>query len=572
MRCHLLLKKVSLGLFLILFSTAFIPSRPANTQTRNAAVIFLKHSEASCYIADACLPDFPQALVDTIGNPRHTAAIYTLMMNYRIPAYIREATYAHANFHFDVILNPYSNDGWFEAPRPLEEYTAVEGQENLVFRDAIELAYAALGNAIDQYDMLMVVQNFQSLYGYTIICGVTEPGDYKTCPISVGPKNLDISLVSVGEHADDDGFYEVLGHELGHVLSLYHVVMGPYDIIGNSDVLTHYGGWSKVYAGWADGITDMPYAAGSDELTTTLDPISLPGNNVLRIPFFQSTRDKFAGYFVECRARIGYDAKIPEEGVIITRVSTYGGYENAARIVSPLRNNDYADAALSPGEVYVDENYGGITITYMEQSGDRCVVKAHRGEIVAPDPWISLGSEVDSGKGYTEYSSQDIWIDSQQNGWDVYRTGYGQTEVGGEWHPTGYGDPFWANHENRIKFLIRNSGFSDAEHVFVDVYVTQPMMLYLPCKDEPRPNVGVLVGTVEIDHLEKDGFYFGEVPWTPSNYATAEVKVVIRDYVGEVSHVNNSAKETYAGQYILADTVRDVAVEKMTTAIEDSLL
>ena len=568
MNTHSVSKTVSLALLLILFCAAFVPSQPANTQTRNAAVIFLKHSEASCYIADACLPDFPQALVDNIGTPRHTAAIYTLMLNYRIPAYIREATYGHASFHFDAILNPYSNDGWFEAPRPLEEYTTVEGQENLAFRDAIELAYAALGDAIDQYDMLMVVQNFQSLYGYTLICGVTEPGDYKTCPISVGPKNLDISLVTVGEQADDDGFYEVLGHELGHVLSLYHVTMGQYDIMGNADVLNHYGGWSKVYAGWADGITEMPYHNSSYSLNTVLDPLSVPGNNVLRIPFFPLAMNNFVGYIVECRARFGYDANIPEEGVIITRVNTYPGYEFAAWIVFPLGGNDYSDAALSPGEAYVDEIHG-LTITYMEQmSGKRCSVKAARGEIVAPDPVITRGSETLSDAGYTKYSSRDIWLDSEQNGWDVYPAGYGLTQEGGQWHPTGYGDPFWFDHENRIKFLIRNTGFGDAEHVFVDVYVTQPMMLYLPCDDEPRPNNAVLVGTVEIDHLEKDGFFFGEVPWTPTTYAAAQVDVVIRDYVGEVSHVNNTASENYAGQTFLIGNIRDIAQQELTIALE----
>ena len=44
--------------------------------------------------------------------------------------------------------------------------------------------------------------------------------------------------------------------------------------------------------------------------------------------------------------------------------------------------------------------------------------------------------------------------------------------------------------------------------------------------------------------------------------------MVIRDYVGGVSHANNFASETYAGQHILADAARDVAVEKMSAAIE----
>lgn len=558
-------KTVSLALLLILLCAGFIPSQPANTQSKKAAVIFLKHAGSQ----NATLPDFPQVLVDAIGTPRHTATIYTLMMNFKMSGYIREATYNHANVKFDAIRNPNSPDGWFTAPRPLEDYKAVEGQENLVFRDAIELVYAALGNAIENYDMLIVVQNFQSLYGYTLICGVTEPGDYVTCPISVGPKNLNISLVTVGEQEDDDGLYEVLAHELGHVFSLYHVRMGPYDIIGNSEVLTHYGGWSKVYAGWAEGITNMPYVNGPYSLTTILNPLSVPGNNVLRIPVFPTFGNNFVGYIVECRARIGYDANIPEEGVIITWVNTLPGYEYAAQIVFPLGGNDDSDAALAPGEAHADQ-VNGLTITYTEQmSGKRCAVEVNRGEIVAPDPSIKKGSETSSGTGYTNYSSRDIWLDSEKNGWDVYPAGASFTHEGGQSRPTGYGDPFWVNHENRIKFLIRNTGFSDAEQVFVDVYVTQPMILYLPCEDEYRPNDAVLIGTVKIDRLEKDGFFFGEVPWTPTTHAVARVDVVIRDYLGELSHANNTASETYAQQTILMmDAVRDIDHQALLTALE----
>ena len=84
---------------------------------------------------------------------------------------------------------------------------------------------------------------------------------------------------------------------------------------------------------------------------------------------------------------------------------------------------DYNTAALAPGEVFVDEDRQ-ITITYLSKDAyDNCTVKAELGEINAPDPYIMRSSEAPSGAGYVEYTSRDIWIDSQENGWDVYPFG-----------------------------------------------------------------------------------------------------------------------------------------------------
>ena len=66
-----------------------------------------------------------------------------------------------------------------------------------------------------------------------------------------------------------------------------------------------------------------------------------------------------------------------------------------------------------------------------------------------------MGISEESSGGYTVYTSPDIWIDSQENGWDVYPQGESFTYEAGISVPSGYGDPFWVNHENRIHFLDR---------------------------------------------------------------------------------------------------------------------
>ena len=557
-------KKILQALLIVLFCTGFTLLPPAAPTTIKVLVVFLKLSAPFCSSPEACLPDFGQNHMDSVHEPRHSASTYESMLNYTMSSFIKEATYNNANVIFDAVLNPDSSDGWFDAPHSLEQYNNPNGDyppaaEAFMGQDAYNLAYGVIGSAADNYDMLYVVNNIQMLYGFA-----TSQYPYD-------------SLVVSGENSNDDSFFAVLGHELGHTFTLHHVVMGPYDIVGDSPVLVHYGGWSKVWAGWVPQITDMPCIDGPCEITTTLQPMVRAGNNVLRIPFINFPAPHFWGYFVECRAQIGFDAKIPEEGVIITRVLTAFTFENAARIAFPEGIENYNTAALAPGEVFVDEERQ-ITITYVSKDAyDNCTVKAELGEINAPDLMIKSGSETPSGAGYVEYTSRDIWIDSQENGWDVYPFGTAFSQEGGQSVPTGYGDPFWVDHENRIKFLVRNIGYSAADNVIADVYVTQPIILTFPpitCED-PRLNDRELIASVNIDHLAKDGIYFGSVPYTPTTNASAQVEVVIRDYVGEVTHTNNSASETYASQYVMADVLGELDIDTLFEALDpgaDSVL
>ncbi len=522
---------------------------------KKVAVIFIKFSP-DCPSDDACNPEFPPELRANINTPRDSASYTASLLNLNMTRYIMEATYSHTHMVFSAIVNPNSSDGWFEIPYGMRYYSQPETNLNFrnIFEDALQLAYSAVGDDIQNYDVILLINNIQSQYGYTLGCSYTAPGDYVTCPITVpsssGGSIKQLSLVHIGEHADNESMFEVLGHELGHVHNLFHVWMGPYDIVGNSDVLTHYGGWSKSRAGWVPQVTDLD-APG--EVTVSLDPLEHPGHNVLRIPFVKYG-DVFSGFIVECRAKIGFDVNIPEEGVIVSYASTNGMNGDIglqAVIGFPEYDGDFTDAALSPGEAYVNIAHN-VTITYISRdTAGRCTVKAQRGQIHAPDPMINPWSETDSGVGYVKYSSRDIWIDSQSNGWDVYAYGSGMTSEGGEIHPTGYGDTFWPNHDNKIKYVIHNTGYDDARDVWVDIYVTQPMILFNRCSDETSLNYATLLGSQNIELLRKDESYFGEILWTPMSSSTAQVDVVIRDYMGEVTHENNIASETYtASQHL----------------------
>jgi hypothetical protein len=58
-----------------------------------------------------------------------------------------------------------------------------------------------------------------------------------------------------------------------------------------------------------------------------------------------------------------------------------------------------------------------------------------------------------------------------------------------------------------------------------------------------------LVGSVVVDELEEGTAFFGSVPWTPNDEGPAQVFLSIEDYNGELTHSNNSGKETYVSYF-----------------------
>ena len=319
---------------------------------------------------------------------------------------------------------------------------------------------------------------------------------------------------------------------------------------------SHFSAWSKLNRSWIPTVTDMPCMEGACQVTTTLQAIELPGNNVLRIPFIATP---FTGYMAECRMKYNGDFNIPEQGVLITNIDPWRPVGSSiAQVVSPIGDNDFTTAALAPGETFVD-TAREITITYVSQEdGYKCKVKAERGDIHAPDPSnIQSGGE-ESGPDNIKYKSRDIWIDSQMNGWDVYPFGESFSLEGDIVSPAGYGDPFWVGHENRIGFKVRNTGYSTADQVKVDIFVTQPLKIQIPTLDCSGPKQGTakLIGTVVIDHLDEGEVYSGYVPWTPTINSSAQVTVQIQDYAGEISHSNNTAMETYMPNFIVMESVQ----------------
>lgn len=548
-------------LFVFLLATLFLCSGsiaipPTNAVNRKVAVIYLRHTPPYCYtqegLAPACEPKFPPDIVAAVQSPRHTASEYTTRFNARVRDYFKKVSFEQVFLSFHTISNPDSADGWFEAPHKLWQYNKESTTDASIHQDGVDLAYSAIGDALSQYDILLVVHNIQFYpMGYAQVFSNGLPAQMQYVNVLTGAKTFNIGLATAAEGTTNEELFMVVGHELGHVHSLRHVQMGDYDLMGDCDQFTHFGGWSKLWAGWDPGVTEMPCVQGPCEITTTLTPLEYKGNNILRIPYVESP---FVGYFVECRMQQNHDENIPKEGVLITHIDTITNPDTAATLILPQRDGNVDNAALSPGEYYLDVPRE-LMIKYEAKEATGCRVKVVRGLVTSPDPSIRKGNAVETSSSNVQHESRDIWIDSPQNGWDVYPNGL-FVNTGGKWVPMGAGDPFWVGHENRIRFAVSNSGYGLAENIQVKVYVDQSVVVTTPgiaCLPPRKIGGQTLVGSVTIPRLEMGEYYFGYVPWTPERNSITKVTVAIDDYPDELTDVNNIAYETYLPQYPFAD-------------------
>lgn len=538
---------------------------PLQSTTKNVAVIFLKHDEPYCTEdPNSCKPWWGPDEQALILPPRHSAAAYEAVLNNLISSYYSAASFGQISLHFDTLVNPDDEDGWFTAPHKIWEYN-----QNLasLHTDGVATAYDFLGSALEDYDMLMIVQQYQGRAGQGCGHGNAPYFGPKMCDENIGSTVVNIQEFYVGEDATDRLMAAIASHEIGHLLGLPDQyasgtinswpAMGPWDIMGNDTYFNHMGAYSKWLLDWIPAVTDIPCLTGECEITTDITPLETPGNNVLRIPF---TTDPFSGYMVECRRKMNKDENIPEEGVLVTSIDPYRPIGVTTAQVVTSSGADFLTAALAPGETYTDP-VSKVTVTYLsDTSSGACKVKAFRGEVKAPDPSIKKGSSEASSGGYTAYTSPDIWIDSQENGWDVYPQGESFTYQAGVSVPTGFGDPFWVDHENRIHFLVHNTGNEDASNVTVEIRVTQPLVLNIPganCNG-PVPGRAKTLATVVIPDLPAGGDYHGSVLWTPTKNVSARVTVVIHEYEGELTPYNNSASETYMAKHFVVGMVDNI--------------
>ena len=219
------------------------------------------------------------------------------------------------------------------------------------------------------------------------------------------------------------------------------------------------------------------------------------------------------------------------EGVLVTLADEHPEVPYGFRAIvmdNPNFPNDENRATLKLGEHFTDAARG-IQIDVTDRVGDSLVVRIRYSfpPPGRPDPQIIPW-------GNPPYSTPDIWLDSEKNGWGTFRY------TDGSGNAVGQGDVAWVNHVNRVYVRVRNLGAGNAAGVRVDVYQNNP-----PGFGQDSPNWAFL-GQIFIPSLPAGGVSTNYVNWTPTVGQHTCLRAVIEPYAGELLSTNNSAQENIA--------------------------
>lgn len=475
------------------------------------------------------------------------ASDWVTLLNAQTNNFYTRATYNQTSFTFEGPVGAPGN-GWLALGYASSGYNF-----GTTGRDAIRLADPFVNFA--SYDRVCVITNSAGFggqggagFGWPVGEGA-EYFDMSTTP-ATGMRIMSLCITNewVASYAGENGDAgaAVIGHELGHQLSLpthYGDVrfspglsrdtITPWDIMGLSPLQRHFLGWAKGERGWLAGARIQTIGAPTTpaliDQTIRVKPLETAtnsGTQLIKVPFSNAT--PFNGLVVENRQAINGDEQLPASGVLLSTVNespnVWYGYRDIV-IEDPSAPGDLNQAPLGAGQSYAEAEYG-INIDVVSQVGtDYDVRVRYQMPTSRADPAITPW-------GAPPYETPDIWIDSDKNGWDVYR----YKDAAG--NPIGQGDDAWVNHQNRVYVRIRNLGTQAASNVRVQVEVNQP-----PGMGDAGPGwagIGTIIfGTVPAGGATVQDF----VLWTPTVGAHTCIRATIEDSPGELSTTNNRAQE-----------------------------
>ncbi|MEK6373548.1 MAG: hypothetical protein AABO58_12720 [Acidobacteriota bacterium] len=235
--------------------------------------------------------------------------------------------------------------------------------------------------------------------------------------------------------------------------------------------------------------------------------------------------DETAFYYLEARSPTmgAADAALPGSGVLMYYVNT-----QIPQGQGPIILRDHgtstpglADAAIPAGGI---ESPAGTGITATVKSGP-----AGGPPFVIDLTYMPplTGYDVSIKTGDPAWTSPDIWVDNQSDGYDV--------ESGRV--PTDNGDVAIGKEENRIYARVHNTGPADAFDIEVAFFISEP---YHTVGGEA--DFTFLKSVVIPRHQPGDTTVF--VTWTPTvNDPHTCVKVVLRRLLDDTNSANNSAQQ-----------------------------
>ena len=321
-------------------------------------------------------------------DKKHSVSIETIrqIVFSGLNDFYQEASYGLMSVNGDITSE------WYQTQTPLskldlQEWTYSENDMKLFEKEAIESADKEV--------------NYRQ-YDFVILVAAGEVWPHAACHLAVLANDGTLRGIVVNE----DSPVGTYAHELGHVLpsnyeprqgcglpDLYsyeasekgrdpNIFVGPWDIMGASNLPRRFSAWSLMELGWIT--PEIINVGASVALPIAVQPIEgESGTRVLVLPLSETI-----SYVVEVRRQIGSDKNLPSEGVLVYLVdlSKENGY-GPVRVVdshpetSTLDDAPYIQGAFlanPPSDVHLAVSYAD-GVGYLMFSGGSNSASATNG-------------------------------------------------------------------------------------------------------------------------------------------------------------------------------------------------
>ena len=354
------------------------------TTTSGPALIANSHIKAVMLFVD-----FPN-----LQATESTSALYNRLVP-KSRAWYNEVSYGRTQLEVTAVHR------WFRMPHNFRDYGLADGISWIEQRNYIADAVAAADASVDFSPFTVIyvvaakgsqVERSPAFHAY--------PGD----GIHVDGTELSQGATFFEDtHSDPTYASHVLIHETGHILGLpdlYDVpnpvfwtlfrYAGGWDMMSWNDPSFHFLAWEKWKLGWLDP-SQLTCLTKPGEVTATITPLERAGGlKAVVVPTGPSS-----AYVIEARKKIGQDAALCEEGVLIYTVdaSVRSGY-GPVRVRAAQRdtNGDLINQCgplynapfdSSKGEVsHFEDNAAGLTVHVLASGASGYRVQVTRTSMV----------------------------------------------------------------------------------------------------------------------------------------------------------------------------------------------
>jgi M6 family metalloprotease-like protein len=502
-------------------ATADTPEPPIPTGNQNTLVVRVGISDI---MAGAAPP------LTTVQNIMTEAANYVSAVSYGTATIVPS---------YEEVQVPHPSTYYYHPSRNVLIEMAEDVIDELLTADPDIFDKGTPATADDVDRMLIVLndQNFTGDYATTGPWPYDLPGGLT--------RRISVSVNSI-YNDPEQRFEHALGHHFG-LIDLYahpNVTFAVEHVNEWDNMAMPFTGsdclaWNKERATWVSTHGSVieyiprPGAGASYNGTIGLNFLSSGNQNTKAIAVgltedAPALEDEQVFYFVEARTNAagGPDDVLPEEGVLLYYVN-----ENIRQGEGPVRILDdvvatstLSDAAMELGD---SQSPAGRGLTVSAQTGTGT---ADRDITISYDP-PETDNDVNIRVGDPAYTSPDIWVDSQKDGFDE---DLGRT-------PMDRGDAPVIGEVNRLYFRIHNPGPGDVYDFMVYVRVSEPYHTVGGAAD-----FDTHVGEVHVPVLTPAGSpLVGYVEWTPDDDGNPHTcaEVTIPDVFNDVNVNNNRAQQ-----------------------------